>query len=147
MKPHAKFAVVSMSSQRPFTKFAKWISSMAGRPISFIVALGIIIIWILSGQYFHFSDTWQLVINTGTTIVTFLMVFLIQNTQNRDSAATQIKLDELIRSDEDAHNVLLDLEELTERELIAIKEKYERLAAMAREGLKKGQSDKGIPEV
>jgi low affinity Fe/Cu permease len=96
---------------------------------------------------FGFSDTWQLVINTGTTIVTFLMVFLIQSTQNRDSEAIQVKLDEVIRSIEGAHTALLDLEELEEEELDRIRENYERLAAKAREKLRQGERDTGTPDV
>ena len=98
------------------------------------------------GPLFGFSDTWQLVINTGTTIVTFLMVFLIQNTQNRDTAAIQIKLDELIRAMEGAHNALLDLEELEDHELDRLRDDYEALAAKAREDLKQGKSDTEIRE-
>lgn len=120
---------------------------MAGRPVSFVLAASLIFGWILSGPLFGYSDTWQLMINTTTTIVTFLMVFLIQSSQNRDSAAVQIKLDELIRADEDAHNALLDLEELTEKELLAVKRKYEELAKQARAALRCGKSDTGIPEV
>ena len=98
-------------------------------------------LWSITGPIFGFSDTWQLVINTGTTIVTFLMVFLIQNTQNRDSQAMQLKLDELIRAIDGAHNGLLDLEELTEDDLSRIKARYEALARKAREDLKQGLED------
>jgi len=118
---------------------------MAGRPSTFGVALGIILIWVCSGPLFGFGDTWQLVINTGTTIVTFLMVFLIQHTQNVDSEAMQIKLDELIRSSEGAHNALLDLEQLEEAELDAIRGKYQRLAERARADLRHGNQDTGSP--
>ena len=116
-----------------FTHAARWASRTAGRPSTFMIALGVILIWALTGPIFHFSDTWQLVINTSTTIITFLMVFLIQNTQNRDTEALQIKLDELIRSLESAHNALLDLEELDDEELDLIREDYLKLAKAARE--------------
>ncbi|TSC59427.1 MAG: hypothetical protein Greene041662_495 [Candidatus Peregrinibacteria bacterium Greene0416_62] len=131
----------------PFGKFARAIATITGKPATFLLACGVIIAWLLTGPMFGFSDTWQLVINTGTTIITFLMVFLIQNTQNRDSVAVQVKLDELIRSDGDAHNALMDLEELTEEELMAIKDRYEKLARDAREALLRGKSDTGIPRV
>jgi low affinity Fe/Cu permease len=100
-----------------FHKFSKTVSRWAGHPAAFIIALAIVAAWAACGQFFHFSDTWQLVINTGTTIVTFLMVFLIQNSQNRDSTATQLKLDELIRATAQARNKLIDLEELSDQEL------------------------------
>src|SRR5437762_12930205 len=100
-----------------FHGFARWAAHAAGHPFAFLAAVVIIVGWAVTGPLFGFSDTWQLVINTGTTIVTFLMVFLIQNTQNRDSAAVQLKLDELIRALEGAHNELLDLEDGTEEEL------------------------------
>ena len=115
-----------------FTRFAKWIARATGRPSAFMIALAALVLWALSGPVFGFSDTWQLIINTGTTIVTFLMVFLIQNTQNRDSEAVHVKLDELIRSHESAHNALLDLEDLEEAELDQIRSQYEELAAQAR---------------
>jgi low affinity Fe/Cu permease len=105
------------------------------------------LVWASTGPIFGFSDTWQLVINTGTTIVTFLMVFLIQNTQNRDSEAMQLKIDELIRAHKGAHNGLLDLEELTEEELDRIKARYETLARTAREDLERGLRDTEAPEV
>ena len=107
-----------------FTRAAKWAARASGRPITFTIALAIIVIWAITGPIFQFSDTWQLVINTSTTIITFLMVFLIQNTQNRDTEALQIKLDELLRSVENAHTVLLDLEKLDEDELNLIRKEY-----------------------
>jgi low affinity Fe/Cu permease len=119
-----------------FTRTAKWASHTAGRPMTFMIALGIIVAWAITGPLFDFSDTWQLVINTGTTIITFLMVFLIQNTQNRDTEAIQIKLDELIRALESAHNALLDLEELEDDELDTIRNDYLDLAKKARAELK-----------
>src|SRR5512140_2369706 len=110
-----------------FSRFAKWTARESGQPATFGLALLIIIVWGITGPIFHFSDTWQLVINTGTTIITFLMVFLIQNTQNRDTEALQIKMDELIRAVESAHNVLLDLEELDDEELDDIRKDYLKL--------------------
>jgi len=130
-----------------FSRFAKWTARQTGHPSIFGLAVLAIIAWIATGPLFGFSDTWQLVVNTGTTIVTFLMVFLIQNTQNRDSEAMQLKLDEIIRSMEGAHNVLLDLEELEENQLDRIRERYIDLAREAREKLVKGETDVGRPEV
>ena len=130
-----------------FTRAAKWAARASGRPITFMIALGIILAWLISGPIFKFSDTWQLVINTSTTIITFLMVFLIQNTQNRDTEALQIKMDELIRSMKDAHTVLLDLEELEDDELDRIRESYLELARKAREDLRRGKDDRGVPQV
>ncbi|PTU32398.1 low affinity iron permease family protein [Stenotrophobium rhamnosiphilum] len=115
-----------------FTHFAKLTASQAGRPRTFAIATLVVVIWAAVGPIFNFSDTWQLVINTSTTIITFLMVFLIQNTQNRDSEALQIKLDEIIRSLEGANNVVLNLEELEEEELDSIRERYLALAREAR---------------
>lgn len=111
---------------RIFTSFAAKIASIAGQPITFIVALGIIAVWSLTGPLFGYSDTWQLVINTGTTIVTFLMVFLIQNAQNRDAAAMQAKLDELIRAMTEARNDFIGIEHRTDREIEAIRAAIER---------------------
>jgi len=130
-----------------FTRFANHTAHWTGSSYAFLIAFGVIVAWIVTGPIFGFSDTWQLVINTGTTIVTFLMVFLIQNTQNRDSKALQLKLDELIRATEGAHTVLLDLEELEEEELETIRCKYTEIARMGREHLRSGKSDTDIPEV
>lgn len=112
---------------RWFTEFAGWIAHISGKPLTFAISLVIILIWALSGPVFHFSDTWQLIINTGTTIVTFLMVFLIQNTQNRDGAAIQAKLDELIRASA-AQNVFIGIEKLTQEELDDIRARCEARA-------------------
>lgn len=131
-----------IKSTSRFTRFAKWTARVTGRPMTFVIAFLIIVAWALTGPIFHFSDTWQLVINTSTTIVTFLMVFLIQNTQNRDSEAMQIKLDELIRAMKGAHNALLDLEELEEDELDHIRDDYGKLARLARSELKKRKTGK-----
>ncbi|MFH1114251.1 MAG: low affinity iron permease family protein [Pseudomonadota bacterium] len=130
-----------------FTRFAKATARATGRPSAFVFAVSVIVVWGLTGPIFGFSDTWQLVINTGTTIVTFLMVFLIQNTQNRDSEAIQVKLDELIRAMEGAHNGLLNLEELDEKELDLIRVNYVKLAEEARNALQQGKFDTGVPEV
>ena len=120
-----------------FTRFAKRIAHLSGRPTAFLAAAIIIVVWLISGPLFGFSDTWQLIINTGTTIITFLMVFLIQATQNRDAEATQIKLDELIRAVGHAKNELLDLEELEEEELEALRLTYLDMASKAREAARK----------
>jgi low affinity Fe/Cu permease len=130
-----------------FTRFAKWTARATGRPAAFAMAAGVIVVWAITGPLFGFSDTWQLVINTGTTIVTFLMVFLIQNTQNRDTEAVQVKLDELIRVTEGAHLVLLDLEELDDRQLDRIRDLYEGLAKKARARAGSGEEDTGTPEL
>ncbi len=129
-----------------YSRLAKAASHFAGRPRVFSLAIGLVVVWLVTGPMFGFSDTWQLVINTGTTIITFLMVFLIQNTQNRDTEAIQVKLDELIRATKGAHNVLLDLEELEEGTLDAFKAKYEALASAARAELGRGVEDTGTPE-
>ena len=127
--------------QHVFTYFAKWTAHMAGHPSAFGLAVAVILVWAVTGPLFGFSDTWQLVVNTGTTIVTFLMVFLIQNTQNRDTGAMQTKLDELIRAIEGAHNALLDLEELDETEIEHVRRDYRKLAEAAREDIKRGNRD------
>jgi low affinity Fe/Cu permease len=133
--------------QHAFKVFAKWTARITGKPIAFVLALMVIIVWAISGPIFGYSDTWQLVINTGTTVVTFLMVFLIQNTQNRDTGAMQAKLDELIRAIEGAHNALLDLEELDESEIEQIRSDYEDLAEEARQSLKTGGRDTDCGDV
>src|SRR6267154_3968033 len=111
-----------------FKNFAKWTARMAGHPTAFVVAVAVIIIWALTGPFFGFSDTWQLIINTGTTIVTFLMVFLIQNTQNRDTKAVHLKLDELIRAVGRARNTMVDLEKLSDAELDRLHDHFVKLA-------------------
>lgn len=135
-----------MNTTNAYSRFAKAASHFCGRPRVFTLAVALIVLWLVTGPLFGFSDTWQLVINTSTTIITFLMVFLIQNTQNRDTQAIQVKLDELIRSTQGAHNALLDLEELEEEELDAFRLKYEALATEARSRLKKGEQDTDSPE-
>ncbi|WP_372659841.1 low affinity iron permease family protein [Hydrogenophaga sp.] len=129
-----------------YSRFAKGAAHFCGRPRVFTLAVAVVGVWLITGPVFHFSDTWQLVINTGTTIITFLMVFLIQNTQNRDTEAIQVKLDELIRATQGAHNVLLDLEELEEETLDAFRAKYQALAAAARVQLSLGGKDTDSPE-
>lgn len=136
-----------MTSTSLFARFAKRTSRAAGRPMTFTIALFIVVIWAVTGPLFGFSDTWQLVINTGTTVVTFLMVFLIQHTQNVDSEAVQVKLDELIRVTEGAHNALLDLEELEEEELDRIRGAYRKLASEARQARQQGKLDTDRPDV
>jgi low affinity Fe/Cu permease len=128
-----------------FNRFAKLAARGSGHPAAFVGAMAVIVLWAMTGPLFGFNNTWQLVINTGTTIVTFLMVFLIQNSQNRDGAALQIKLDELIRAMEGAHTALLDLEELEDQELEDIRQEYIEVAAEARERLRKGLEDVGCP--
>src|SRR6478672_7564459 len=130
-----------------FGQFAKWTERRVGHPLTFVLMVLLIIVWGITGPLFNFSDTWQLVINTGTTIVTFLMVFLIQNTQNRDTGAIQTKLDELIRALEGAHNALLDLEELDESEIEHIRRDYRNLAAKARKAIEEGMKDTDCAEV
>ncbi len=129
-----------------YARISKSIARVTGRPGTFVLAVSVIVLWVVTGPLFGFSDTWQLVINTGTTIVTFLMVFLIQNTQNRDTTAIQLKLDELIRATSGAHNALLDLEELDEAALEDFRGRFEALARAAREGQLLGRSDTDTPE-
>jgi low affinity Fe/Cu permease len=136
-----------MSRNSTFTRLAKAAARFTGRPLCFALAVGIVLLWLVSGPLFKFSDTWQLVINTGTTVVTFLMVFLIQCTQNRDTEAMQIKLDELIRATRGANNRLLDLEELEEHELEAFRDRYEAMAEMARQSGDDEEQCQGSPSV
>ena len=133
-------------SHSVFTRCAKATSRATGRPWAFVGASALIVVWLLSGPFFHYSDTWQLVINTSTTIITFLMVFLIQSTQNRDAEALQVKLDELLRVTAGAHNALLDLEELEEHELSRIRAGYTRLAERARRRLGQGEVDTDVTD-
>lgn len=136
-----------MKSINWYNKFSRTAARAAGRSITFTLACIVILLWITTGPLFYYSDTWQLVINTATTIVTFLMVFLIQHTQNRDAEAVQIKLDELIRATKGAHNALLDLEELTEQQQDYFRDKYEALARAAQQNLLAGESDTDSPEL
>ena len=129
-----------------YSRFSKTAAHVAGRPVTFMFSFLLIVAWIVTGPLFHYSDTWQLVINTITTIITFLMVFLIQNTQNRDTQAIQIKLDELIRSTQGAHNALLDLEELEAKELDLFRKRYLKLAREARRATESGELDIDSPE-
>jgi len=135
-----------MASRIAYSKFANQIARLSGRPKAFTLAVAVIVVWLITGPLFRFSDTWQLVINTGTTIITFLMVFLIQNTQNRDSEALQIKIDELIRATKGAHNALLDLEELEQDNLDEFRRRYQLLASAARAELASGRQDTDSPE-
>ena len=130
-----------------FTRFTKRTAHFTGQPFSFALAVLIIAGWAITGPIFDFSDTWQLIVNTGTTIITFLMVFLIQSTQNRDAEAVHIKLDELLRVTPGAHNVLMNLEELEEVELDRLRSVYVRLAERARRGVEQGLSDEDVPEI
>ncbi len=131
-----------MKKSSAFTRFAQWTAHASGQPITFLLAMLVIVGWVVTGPLFGYSDTWQLVINTGTTIVTFLMVFLIQNTQNRDTGAIQVKLDELVRAIEGARNELIDLENLDEEDLERFRKQYEKLAEKARL-----THDRGSPDI
>jgi low affinity Fe/Cu permease len=124
-----------------FQKFARMVVRSSGHPMAFGLAIGVIVIWALAGPIFHFDNTWLLVINTVATIITFLMIFLIRNAQNRESEAVQIKLDELIRATKAAQNTLLDIEELSEEDLDRIKARFERLARKARAESGAGQTE------
>ena len=127
-------------SQSWFTQFAKGISRVSGRPVTFLMAIAVIVIWVVTGPIFHYSDTWQLAINTGTTIVTFLMVFLIQRTQNKDALAVHLKLNEIVAAVHGASNRLIDVEDLSEAELLKLHRYYRHLALMAKRDGDLGQS-------
>jgi low affinity Fe/Cu permease len=129
-----------------YSRFARAAARFCARPRVFLAALALIVVWLVTGPLFGYSDTWQLFINTGTTIVTFLMVFLIQNTQNRDTEAIQLKLDELIRATQGAHNAMLDLEELDDEALEAARVRYQTLADGARRRIDRGAHDTDTPE-
>jgi low affinity Fe/Cu permease len=137
----------SSTSSLRFSVIARRIAVLAGRPWVFLLAVATVLLWALSGPLFGFSDTWQLVINTSTTIITFLMVFLIQSTQNRDTEAIQLKLDELIRATQGAHNALLDLENIDDERFEQYRRSYRRLAAHARRKLDQGELDTDSPEI
>ena len=130
-----------MALSRAFSEWAAKVAHATGRPLTFLVSVAVVVLWALSGPYFGFSDTWQLIINTGTTVITFLMVFLIQNTQNRDGAAIQTKLDELIRASA-AQNVYIGIEHLTEEELDELRKKCEARAGLAADRAQKKANKK-----
>jgi len=134
-----------MTTRAWFPAFARGLSSWTGRASTFALAIGLVLAWALTGPIFGYSDTWQLVINTATTVVTFLMVFLIQNTQNRDTQAMHIKLDEIIRATQGSHNAILDMEDMDEEELARQHARYLALAEQAREALKRGGQDVDCP--
>jgi len=144
--PHAPEITGSRRSGL-FARLSRAVANASGHPLTFAGAAATIVIWAALGPMFGFSDTWQLVINTSTTIVTFLMVFLIQSTQNRDTHALQIKLDELIRATQGAHNALMELEELTDTELEIIRRRYLDLAKRGRDTLRSEIDDTGSPEL
>lgn len=137
---------MQQSNSDKFGRFAKYVSNLCGRPGAFSCAFGFIVVWALSGPLFGFSETWQLVVNTSTTIVTFLMVFLIQHTQNKDTNALQIKLDEVIRATKGAHNALLQIEEFSDKEIEKVRDYYSKLGMEAHKALDEGQADTNKPE-
>ena len=135
-----------MAHRSAFDRFSTQAARFTGMPGGFLAALGLIVVWLVTGPIFKFSDTWQLLINTTTTIVTFLMVFLIQSTQNRDSEAMQLKLNEIIRAIEGAHLSMMDLEDLTREELDSIRAEHVKIAEKARDDRRKGLNDTGAAE-
>lgn len=136
-----------MDLKENFIKASQKIAELTGHPFTFIGAMGIIVVWAICGPIFGFSDTWQLIINTSTTIITFLMVFLIQSTQNRDTEALHLKLDELIRATQGAHLVLMDIEKLDEKGFQAFRRTYDKMAEEARKSLERGEMEMDCPEI
>ncbi len=136
-----------MASPGIFTRMASWTARACGHPIAFFAALLIIVIWLASGPLFHWNNAWQLVINTWTNVLTLMIVFLIQHSQNRDSDAAQIKLNEIIRALEGAHNVLLNLDRLSNEQLEQVRARYGNLAEQAQRDVERGKSDTGSPQV
>jgi len=130
-----------------FDRISKTSERLVGQPAAFAVALAVIVVWLVSGPLFAFSDTWQLIINTATTIVTFLMVFSIQNTQNRTTAALQLKVDEVIRALHGAHNALVRTDDLSLEEIEKLRAQYEHLAIRARAKVRRGKRDIGTPNI
>ena len=130
-----------------FSKFARVLSNCLGSSVAFVSALLLVVLWSITGPFFEYSENWQLVINTSTTIITFLMVFLLQNTQNHDTIAIQLKLDEIIRGLKGAHNELLKVEELPDEKLKEVLELYENLASQVKNKIKAGESDVDTPEI
>ena len=135
-----------MSYRNAFDRFASATARISGHPLTFFAAMGLIVAWLVTGPIFKYSDTWQLIINTTTTIVTFLMVFLIQSTQNRDAEAMQLKLNEILRALKGAHVSMMDIEELTVQELDSIRAEHAKLAKQARAERRRGKSDTGSPK-
>lgn len=142
MKQHS-----SITFKRIFSSFAKWLSKTAGSALTFSIALTFVLVWLLLGPHYRYSDTWELVINTATSIITFLMVFLLQNTQNRDTVAIQLKLDEIIRAMVGTHNEMLKVEELPDDKLEAILQEYESLANDIRTRIHKGKTVQKRPKI
>jgi len=129
--PHTNASGEAETKAAPlFARFARWVERQVGRSATFVLAIAVVVLWAASGPLFGWSDTWQLVINTGTTIVTFLMVFVIQNTQTRDTQAMQLKLDELIRVNETARNSLIDLEEMSDADVEHMKAAFAALRSL-----------------
>ena len=147
ISPHGQTAARSLTFMDHFDRIAKQTETLTGHPLSFVAALCFIAIWAMTGPLFDFGEIWKFTLVAVTSIVTFLMVFLIQNTQSRTRAALQLKLDELIRSTSGAHNVMLTLEDLSLEEIETFRTHYEKLAATAREKLRGGQADTSIPAI